>query len=152
MMLVGKALEQAVEGTVRGYNRDLLTFDSLDVRLDTTFKYEGSNKTIFMNDKPDLLKHFTSNFDPHHIVLQSKEFILGSTMEYFNMPSNLAAMFTLRSFVAQRGLEQSTSVWLKPNWCGHLVLELVNQLANTAIILKPEMAIGQIHFFECKEE
>lgn len=90
-------------------------------------------------------------FSRHEVVsdvsIKPKEFILAETREFFKMPSNVSGMVTLRSFAAKAGLEQSSSLTLKPDWSGHLILELCNQLREHELLLEPDAPIAQIQFF-----
>jgi len=136
-MIVGDYLKEVVEGTVINTFSSLLNYNSLDVRLSKVTKREA----LWEDETEEI-----------NMVIKPKEFVLGITEEYFVMPPNISAMFSLRSVWARKGLEQSTSVWLNPGWEGNLILELVNQLKVSDITLYQGAEIGQLHFFECKSE
>ena len=80
-------------------------------------------------------------------LLMPGEFLLGSLAEYIVVPYNVCAMFSLRSKIAQAGLEHSTSVWARPGWEGRLILELTN-ITRSCMRIAPGLLIGQFHFFE----
>jgi dCTP deaminase len=102
-----------------------------------------------LGDRVQLSKLYQiySNENMRDIDLSAGEFCKMQTAETFTMPNDIAGMFTLRSFAAQAGLEQSTSVWLKPGWTGKLILELKNFQAFP-IRLQPGLYIGQVCFFQ----
>jgi len=83
------------------------------------------------------------------IHLLPGEFILINTKEIFTMPHNVMGMFTLRSKWARKGLDQSASLVLQPNWEGNLVMEVRNNLQRHTLSIPVGEAIGQVHFFRC---
>jgi deoxycytidine triphosphate deaminase len=83
--------------------------------------------------------------------LVPREFVRMRLVETINMPKYCMAMFTLRSKYAQMGLEQCTSVWLKPLWKGNLILELKNFSNVNTILLSPGDLVGQLTFFDCED-
>lgn len=83
------------------------------------------------------------------LVIEPGQFVKLITQERFFMPCDISGMFTLRSHFARHGLDQAASLMLHPNWEGHLILEVRNNLKKYSIVLKPEDKVGQIHFFSC---
>lgn len=148
-MLKGDELTRAVEASVKGYRHENIGFTSLDVRLSSHLKVESPTSSII-----DIsAKHPDSalrEFDASKYLLAPNEFITGKLIEKVEMPSHLSAMFTLRSCMAQNGLEQSTSVWVRPGWEGNLVVELKNFYQRQTLLLRAGMIIGQFHFFRCE--
>lgn len=71
-------------------------------------------------------------------------FLLGSTMERFDMPNDLAARVHDKSTWARRGLTVQNTI-IEPGWRGHLTLELTNH-TNKTIALDTGMPIAQIIF------
>jgi dCTP deaminase len=57
--------------------------------------------------------------------LEGKEFKLASSIEYFDMPSDVMAIVHDKSTWARRGLQVFNTV-IEPGWRGYLTLELVN--------------------------
>jgi deoxycytidine triphosphate deaminase len=91
-------------------------------------------------------------FDRHEVTtdfsLAPGEFIRAETRETFDLPHWAYGILTLRSFAAQAGLEQLSSLTLKPSWKGTLILELSNMLKEHSLVLQPDAPIAQIAFFE----
>lgn len=85
------------------------------------------------------------------IFLAPGEMILGETVEGFNLPENIIGEFSLRSWAAKSGLNQSTSLTMKPNWNGYLVLELHNCLKDRWLCFEPGAVIGQVSFYSIKK-
>jgi dCTP deaminase len=84
-------------------------------------------------------------------TLKPGHFMLATTQEYFRMPDDVQGILTLRSWAARSGLEQSSSLTLKPGWSGYLIMELRNNLQRHDLVLTPSVAIAQIQFFDLTE-
>ena len=76
------------------------------------------------------------------------EFVLATTQEHVNIPSNVAAFVQGRSSIGRIGLTTQNAGFVDPGFHGHITLELVNESPNT-IILKPGYPVAQLVFFEC---
>ena len=80
-------------------------------------------------------------------VLHPGEFVLASTVETFNLPSDISAEFRLKSSGARSGLNNLFACHCDPLWHGSaLTLALKNQLRYHAIVLTHGVAIGQMLF------
>jgi deoxycytidine triphosphate deaminase len=128
-----------------------INYSDVDVAIDDTFWVEKELGIDFLRsdihcEETDLFKtKFTDCY-----TLKPGEFIKARLKETFTIPHDIMGVFTLRSKVAQFGLEQSTSIFLKPDWSGQLILELKNQLQHVPIRLIRGSTIGQITFMECR--
>ena len=81
-------------------------------------------------------------------VLKPGEFILGQSVEVFNLPDDLSAEYKLKSSMARIGLEHMNAGWCDAGWHGSvLTLEFKNMLNDHAIRIRPGDAIGQMIFF-----
>jgi dCTP deaminase len=77
-------------------------------------------------------------------VLHPGEFVLGSTLELFTLPDDLAGRLEGKSSLGRLGLlTHSTAGFIDPGFNGHITLELSN-VANLPITLWPGMKIGQL--------
>jgi deoxycytidine triphosphate deaminase len=85
------------------------------------------------------------------LLLEPGQFVLAETLEQFTVPKTVKGIFTIRSWAAKSGLDQAVSITLKPNWSGHLIMELRNNLQHNTLCFRPHEAIGQIEFFELCE-
>ena len=94
---------------------------------------------------------FVPEMNKTYIKLDPGEMILGKTVELFQLPNDVIAEFSLRSWSARSGINQSTSLLMKPNWGGQLVLELHNALRTRVVHLEKGAAIGQVSFFRLEK-
>ncbi len=85
----------------------------------------------------------------HHVrfgedfILHPRSFVLGVTLEWLRIPSNLAGYVTGRSSWGRRGLVIATATGVHPGFTGCLTLELSN-LGDLPISIRPGMTIGQL--------
>ena len=79
-------------------------------------------------------------------ILQPHEFVLGSTVENVNLPSNIAARFEGKSSLGRIGLmTHITAGFIDPGFHGQITLEIFN--VNTRqLVLCRGMLIGQLCF------
>ena len=124
---------------VTPYDSDLLNPASLDVRLgdELLVEQEGLDpmKRISIKDH--------SRDDPFY--LYPNEFVLAHTLERFQVPSNVAGQFALKSSGARAGFEHLMAGYVDPGfWDSVLTLELKNARQQAYIPLWPGMRIGQI--------
>lgn len=82
-------------------------------------------------------------------VLNPGDFILGRTMETFNMPEDVAAVCWGKSTYARCGIHVNVTP-LEPGWCGQVTLEIFNQ-APRAVGLHPGRGICQFQFHKLAE-
>lgn len=81
-------------------------------------------------------------------VLEPGEFILGSTNESVNVPSDLAARYEGKSSMGRIGLATHiTAGFIDPGFSGDITLEIKNE-NNHPIRIFSGMKIGQLCFFE----
>ncbi|HCH35205.1 MAG TPA: dCTP deaminase, partial [Dehalococcoidia bacterium] len=86
--------------------------------------------------------------DDDPFMLHPGEFVLGSTLEHVEVPSDLVARLEGKSSLGRIGLLiHSTAGYVDPGWKGHLTLELSN-VSNFPITLYHRMKIGQISFLK----
>lgn len=79
-------------------------------------------------------------------VLHPREFILGVTREYFQLPNNLLANVDGKSSLGRLGLViHATAGFIDPGFAGHVTLEITN-LTEQPMIIYPDMPIAQIRF------
>ena len=77
-------------------------------------------------------------------------FILASTIEEFDMPTNLVGIVHDKSTWARRGLSVFNTV-IEPGWRGFLTLELVYH-GNGELVIPAGAGIAQVLFHELKFE
>ena len=130
-----------LSGLVQPFNPELLNPASLDVLL-------GPELLIEVADSSELQRisiEGHTEADPYW--MEPGEFLLGHTVETFNLPDFLAAEFRLKSSRAREGLDQALAVWADPGWHGStLTVELRNNRRLHRLPLWPGMKIGQMIF------
>ena len=78
-------------------------------------------------------------------ILLPNQFVLATTMEYFELPDDLTAFVEGRSSLGRMGLFIQNAGWVDPGFKGEITLELYN--ANRcAIELKAGRRVGQLVF------
>ena len=115
---------------------------SIDIRLGNTFSIVEDTSTgiIGLESK---IKYKTITSDSY--VLMPNQFVLATTMEYFELPDDLTAFVEGRSSLGRMGLFIQNAGWVDPGFKGEITLELYN--ANRcAIELKVGRRVGHLVF------
>ena len=115
---------------------------SVDIRLGNTFSVVDDTSTgiITLNNQ---IKYKTITADQY--VILPGQFVLATTMEYFELPDNLTAFVEGRSSLGRMGLFIQNAGWVDPGFKGEITLELFN--ANRcAIELQSGRRVGQLVF------
>lgn len=115
---------------------------SFDIRLGNTFSVveESSTGIITLGEE---IKYRTITTDTYLIL--PGQFVLATTMEYFELPDDLTAFVEGRSSLGRMGLFIQNAGWVDPGFKGEITLELFN--ANKcAIELKSGRRVGQLVF------
>ena len=129
---------------------------SLDVRLGTSFQvYQPNQSGIldFLSEESQVEAEKNSvRIDLEYlqgIVLAPGQFVLGHTLEYIVLPSDIAAELEGRSTYARLGIEiHMTAGFVDPGFNGVLTLEFFNAGPNP-VRLFPGLRVGQLRFFQC---
>lgn len=122
--------------------RDQVQPASVDIRLGNTFSIvEDSPTGIITLDKE--IKYKTITTDTY--VLLPNQFVLATTMEYFELPDDLTAFVEGRSSLGRMGLFIQNAGWVDPGFKGEITLELYN-VNRCAIELKAGRRVGQLVF------
>lgn len=120
---------------------------SVDVHLSGSFSV--FRKTGHDIDPLALDADFMEAFDVDngsYLRVEPGQFILGSTIEKFDIPNNMIAMLNGKSSLGRLGLlVHATAGFIDPGFSGDITLELSN-INDKAIRLHPGMAIGQVSF------
>lgn len=121
---------------------------SVDVRLDRRLLVFHNSRRPFIDVRQDM----TDLMEPEEIpadepfMLHPGEFVLASTLEHVELPSDIVARLEGKSSLGRMGLLiHSTAGYVDPGWKGHLTLELTN-VAKLPITLYYGMPIGQLSF------
>lgn len=121
---------------------------SVDIRLGNTFSMvEDSPSGIITLENE--IKYKTITTDTY--ILLPNQFVLATTMEYFDLPNDLTAFVEGRSSLGRMGLFIQNAGWVDPGFKGEITLELYN--ANRcAIELKAGRRVGQLVFAKMDNE
>ena len=121
---------------------------SIDIRLGNTFSIVKDSSTGIINLE-DKIEYETIETDTY--VLLPGQFVLATTMEYFELPDDLTAFVEGRSSLGRMGLFIQNAGWVDPGFKGEITLELFN--ANRcAIELKAGRRVGQLVFAKMDQE
>lgn len=115
---------------------------SIDIRIGNTYCIvEDSSSGIIDLDDEIAYKQITAE----KYILLPGQFVLATTMEYFELPDNLTAFVEGRSSLGRMGLFIQNAGWVDPGFKGEITLELFN--ANRcAIELSAGRRVGQLVF------
>ena len=145
MILCDWQIRARCEGSnmVFPFDGNLLNPASLDVRLGRFLRIEAATSAELVLF--DMERNGCTQADPY--LLRPGQFVLAETVETFNLPSNIAAQFMLKSSRAREGLEHLMAGYCDPGWHGSkLTLELHNSRQLHPVPIWPGMKIGQMVF------
>ena len=127
---------------IKPLNKEQIQPASVDVRLGDTFSIvEDSPSGIITLNSQISYKAIKSD----SYLLLPGQFVLATTMEYFELPDDLTAFVEGRSSLGRMGLFIQNAGWVDPGFKGEITLELFN--ANRcAIELKTGRRVGQLVF------
>jgi len=114
---------------------------SVDVRLGTSFSVIRSTDNVLRMDTATEYHSMTAET----FLLLPKQFVLATTMEYFQLPDNLTAFVEGRSSIGRLGLFIQNAGWVDPGFEGEITLELYNA-SDLAIELHAGRRVGQLVF------
>ncbi len=151
MILSDKSILKMLEEktlTITPLEREQIQPASVDIRIaDTYIVVEDLPSGIIRMDKE--IRYKTIRTDSY--LLLPGQFVLASTMEYFELPDDLTAFVEGRSSLGRMGLFIQNAGWVDPGFQGEITLELFN--ANRcAIELKAGRRIGQLVFARLDEK
>ncbi len=138
---ISKMLEQRTL-VIEPLTKEQIQPASVDIRLGSTFSVvEDTPSGIITLDGE--IKYRTITADTY--LLLPGQFVLATTMEYFELPNDLTAFVEGRSSLGRMGLFIQNAGWVDPGFKGEITLELFN--ANRcAIELKCGRRVGQLVF------
>lgn len=145
MILSDKTLMKMLEEktlVVEPIEKEQIQPASIDIRLGNTFSIVEDTSTGIINLE-NAIKYKTITTDSY--ILLPNQFVLATTMEYFDLPDDLTAFVEGRSSLGRMGLFIQNAGWVDPGFKGEITLELYN--ANRcAIELKAGRRVGQLVF------
>ena len=101
----------------------ILIFKKHCIRLGDTFSIveDNSSGIIKMDSKTEYKTIKTDTY-----ILLPGQFVLATTMEYFELPDDLTAFVEGRSSLGRMGLFIQNAGWVDPGFKGEITLELFN--------------------------
>lgn len=145
-MLIDGALADSAITHIDGFTNHRCGRMSYDVTLGDRFMTPRNDvQTVdlsFIPEQEDLFHCVTA---PYYWLSPGK-FVKAVLAETIRMPEDRVGMFSLTSKIAQCGLDQATSLFIRPGWEGKLILELYNS-APWHLKLCAGQVVGQISFF-----
>lgn len=151
MLLAHNELIELVERGVITADLSRVNGSSIDITLDSVIRIEDEpkfNAVVDLKAKENIETYECAMTD-YGYQLKPGEFILASSVEFFNLPDNISAEYKLKSSMARNGLEHLNAGWCDAGWHGsRLTLELKNMTQKHRLTIKPGMAIGQLVFFK----
>lgn len=122
-------------GLVEPFNPEMINPASIDVTLADIIKVE--------NDHGDFTK---VDISKEPFWMPPGAFVLASTAEWVRVPSNLEAVFQLKSSRGREGYEHALAGYIDPGFKGNVTLELSNLRRFKELPLRAGMRIGQLRF------
>ena len=117
---------------------------SVDIRLGNTFSVVEDSPSGIITMESEI--NYKTICTDTYVILPG-QFVLATTMEYFELPDDLTAFVEGRSSLGRMGLFIQNAGWVDPGFKGEITLELFN--ANRfAIELKAGRRVGQLVFAE----
>lgn len=115
-----------------------------DMRLGTRFKrlWPGGAWADPKEPRDDQWHGWEGN-EP--FALPSREFVLGVSVERWNIPPDVIGVVLGKSTYARAGILINTTP-MEPGWEGHLTIEIVN-LAPCPVLIYPGEGIAQVLFY-----
>ena len=145
MILSDKTITEMLKSRelfIEPLNADQIQPASVDIRLGNTFSIVDDTPSgiITLNSQ---ITYKTITADKYLIL--PGQFVLATTMEYFELPDDLTAFVEGRSSLGRMGLFIQNAGWVDPGFHGEITLELFN--ANRyAIELQSGRRVGQLVF------
>ncbi len=129
---------------------------SLDVRLGTSFQAQKRSALAYiepLQDRQEVAADVAEYVQDYTLlptepyVLHPGEFALACTLEWIQLPVDLAARLEGRSSWGRVGLQiHSTAGFIDPGFAGSITFELSN-IGKVPIPLYPGLRIGQLSFY-----
>lgn len=125
---------------------DIFDADSVDLRLGCYFLLPRTLDQPFFS--PDRRSATSLHIKVHvplgeYLVVPAHQTILGATLEFIKLPSDVSGEVLTKSSVARTFIVVETAPWIHPLYRGCLTLEIAN-VSNTPVLLYPGRPICQL--------
>ena len=114
---------------------------SINIRLGNTILVPKKDQIVTLGEEVQYDR--IEMTDNNRFLLQSGQFVLATTMEWFKIPITVAAFVQGRSSIGRACLTIQNAGFVDPGFPGHITLELKND-GPFDIILVPGYPVGQI--------
>lgn len=133
----------AEEGMIAPYSEEQLNPASYDVVLSDCIRIETPQRTA--------RRWLTVDISSQTYWLKPGEFVLAATEEIFLIPSDLEAVFCLKSSRGREGYNHLLAGYIDPGFHGRITLELHNCNRFNDLPLFSGLRIGQLRFSKLNE-
>ena len=125
---------------------DIFDAESVDLRLGCHFLLPKTLDQPFFS--PDRSSATALHIRVHvplgqFLVVPAHQTILGATLEFIKLPSDVAGQVLTKSSVARTFIVVETAPWIHPQYRGCLTLEIAN-VSNTPVLLYPGRPMCQL--------
>lgn len=114
-----------------------------DVRLGTEFA--RPNTGVILDPKNNDKTNWITFNTTEPVIINPNEFILGNTLESFNMPNDVVGLGFAKSTYSRLGLELPSFV-LEPGWAGIATFRISNT-GHNPVRIYPKEGLTQVIFF-----
>jgi dCTP deaminase len=153
----GVLTEQDIKNRLKGKPGDVHTLvitpfakefdkDSVDLRLGSCFFVPRAHRSpCFIPGITNMLHLYSEQYVPYgsYLVLPAHHTVLGSTLEYIKLPSDVSGQILTKSSWGRTFITIEAAPWIHPLFRGCLTLEIANA-SNTPIILYPGVKVAQL--------
>lgn len=125
---------------------DIFDADSVDLRLGCHFLLPKTlDQPFFSPDRSSATSLHVRVHVPlgQFLVVPAHQTILGATLEFIKLPSDVSGQVLTKSSVARTFIVVETAPWIHPQYRGCLTLEIAN-VSNTPVLLYPGRLICQL--------
>jgi dCTP deaminase len=125
---------------------DIFDADSVDLRLGSHFLLPKMlDQPFFCPDRSSATSLHVRVHVPigQFLVVPAHQTILGATLEFIKLPSDVSGQVLTKSSVARTFIIVETAPWIHPDYRGCLTLEIAN-VSNTPVLLYPGRPICQL--------
>lgn len=153
----GVLTEQDIRDRLKGKPGDVHTLvitpfahdfdkDSIDLRLGCCFFIPKAHQSpCFIPGITNTLHLYSEQYVPYgsYLVLPAHHTVLGSTLEYIKLPSDVSGQILTKSSWGRTFITIEAAPWIHPLYRGCLTLEIANA-SNCPIILYPGLKVAQL--------
>lgn len=147
--------EIAMMGAIEPFDPGLVQPSSIDLRLGRSFRVFDAHKHPYVDLRegpPEDLTRLIELDDDQPFTLHPGEFVLGSTLEWVKVPTDLVARLEGKSSLGRLGLViHATAGYIDPGFEGNITLEMKVD-APIAIRIYYSCLIAQLSFIRLVRE